>query len=264
MITVWTTPRRLNHVICKSVYKGLLNNGVAAEMRPVAEYYREPVPSVSYGFLRGVSRVYRDCRTANVDWWNVDKGFFRASHLDGYYRIGRNHLQPLFDSQITADDSRWKELFIDVEPLRLLKDGCVLICPPTPALSDFYGIDEQRWIAQTIKQIPAPIRDQVVIRRKIDPMPLDAVLKVTRIVVTHSSNVALEALVKGIPAIAETGIVQAWNKLTPTDSDISLTTFNRFDRQALFNQASWNQFTLREIESGYAWRVIQNARRLAA
>lgn len=263
MITVWTTKRRLNHVICKSFWLGLKRNSIATEIRPVAEYCREPVDSVSYGFLRGVAQIYRDCATSNTNWWNIDKGFFRASHLDGYYRIGKNHLQPLYDGKLFVDDSRWKKLNIDVKPLRMLKDGCVLVCPPTPALSEFYGIREQEWIENTIERIPAEIKDQIVIRKKVDPVPLETVLPVTRVVVTHSSNVAMEALVQGIPAISETGIIQTWNRLNPEDATISIDAFSRFDRQALLNQASWNQFTLAEIERGYAWQVLQNNKRLA-
>lgn len=262
MITVWTTKRRLNHVICKSFYRGLRESGVAAELRSVSEYCREPVASASYGFLRGVSRVYQDCATSQTNWWNIDKGFFRASHLDGYYRIGKNHLQPLFDPKLVVDDSRWNKLGVEIKPMRMLRDGCVLICPPTPALAEFYGISESAWIKETIARIPENIRDQIAIRKKIDPLPLEAVLPVTRVVVTHSSNVALEALVQGIPAISETGIIQTWNHLNPEDAAIELDSFDRFNRNILFHQAAWNQFTLKEIERGYAWQVLQNNKRV--
>lgn len=254
-ITVLTTQSKLNQTICKFVAEGLSVAGIETRMCR-ARIFNKPTPSLSYGFLRGVADCYHECERANVDWWNVDRGFFKANHLNGYYRLGYRHLQPLFDPARQFDDSRWKALEISLQPWRLLEQGHILICPPTPALGMFYNLNISKWIEDTIEALPVHLRDQVIVRTKADPVPLDAVLAVTRLVITHSSNVALEAIVKGIPAIATTGIVQSWNKLTVADAaTLTLDALTRFDRQALVNQAAWAQWTLNEFRRGLPWRA---------
>lgn len=254
-ITVLTTQSRLNQTICRIVYEGLAHAGIEARMRR-ARLNGHPQPTVSYGFLRGVADCYHECERANVDWWNVDRGFFKANHLNGYYRLGYRHLQPLFDPTRSCDSSRWNKLSIELKPWRILEAGHVLICPPTAALGMFYDINISKWIEDTIEKLPDFLRSQVIVRTKNDPVPLDAVLAVTRLVVTHSSNVALEAVVQGIPAIASTGIVQSWNRLTPKDAgDLTIDILEQFDRQALVNQAAWSQWTLAEFREGLPWRA---------
>lgn len=255
---VWTTESNLNQVVCRTALEGLKRAGLSAETRPASKYDGKPVPSVSYGFLRGVERIYKDCARAGVEWWNIDKGFFRHRHTDGYYRLARNHLQPLFRLTSTQigdlDDSRWKALKIEPAPFHLHPEGHVLLCPPTDHIARFYGIGERSWIEETISKLPETLRGRVRIRRKGDPGEAADAIRGARVVLTHSSNMAIEALVMGIPAFAQEGLLASWSGATleHAGNDLSCKLILGY-RSDLFKYAACCQFTLEEFRTGLAW-----------
>src|SRR5438105_1796739 len=113
-LTVWTTSHRINQLVLEAVVEGLHKEGVSCFLRKTRDYNGRPVPSLSYGVLRGAGQIYQDCEKAGVPWWNIDKGFFKPSHYDGFYRIGYRHLQPLFLADREEDDSRWRQLNIPI------------------------------------------------------------------------------------------------------------------------------------------------------
>lgn len=251
---MWTTDHRINRTVTAAAIEGLRRLGYPFTIRDTKDYNGKPVPSLSYGVLRGTGRIYQDCEREGIDWWNIDKGFFRPGHFDGFYRIGYRHLQPLFIKERTEHPSRWKRLGIPVSPWRRRAEGIVLVCPPE-GICDFYGIDQREWLRKTLDLIPDRMKEAVHVRYRTTQDRLSVDLDRARCVLTHSSNVAMEALIQGIPAVAETGMVHSWNRMT----------FDRvgedqegFNRKALFVQAANAQFTLDEFRSGYAWTSTVN------
>lgn len=262
-LVAWTTGHVFNEAVMSAVIDGLRACGADVEARHASLYKGPARPCVSYGVLRGVDRVYRECAKAGVEWWNVDHGFFRPSkhkegRFDGHYRIGRNHLMPLFRPGADVDGSRWERLGVAVKPWRRGTDGAVLLCPPTPAMGEFYRVDPDVWAARTRARLPRALRDRAVVRKKTDPTPLAEALARARLVVVFNSNVAVEALVEGVRAVADEGIVRAWNGLTPETADADP---EANDREELFRYAAWCQFTLEEIRSGAAWEACVRVQR---
>lgn len=251
----WKTGHKLNEAVMEAVAQGLRAAGEEVQVKDVSEYSGIPAPSISYGVLRGVGAIYRDCARAGVEWWNVDHGFFGRQEFGGYYRIGRNHLQPLFSRSVKGlDPSRVAACGAFIAPWRSNENGSVLLCPPTSAMAEFYGIDEHSWPDATVGRLPSGMRDRVIVRKKGEGGSLAGALNHAGLAVVFNSNVAIDALRCGVPAIAEEGIVRSWNGLTPEMAGEDL---QSFDRRDLFLYASWCQFTLDEIRSGFAWRTCQ-------
>lgn len=273
-LTVWTTSSDLNRTVCRAVAGGFERLGVAHTVRNANGYaYANddgpPPPSLSYGFLRGTAEIYRACAASGVDWYNIDKPFFGFKHTSGYYRVGRRHLQPRFSSRLVGqlDQGRIRSCRISLRPWtmrRVLTAGSVLLCPPTDALSAFYRIDVGAWIQQKLAALPEPVRSRVVIRRKHDPSPLHEALEAASLVITHSSNVAIEAIAAGIPAIADEGFVRSWNGLAIDDPESLAFDQRELDRMELLTQAVWNQYTLAEFGEGFAWRSLSEIWRAQA
>lgn len=251
---VWHTGVGNNEYMVSAFERGLWACGIHFESRRASNYDGKPRPSVSYGMLRGVSRIYQDCSKANVEWWNIDHGFFRRSKqdtFDGYYRIGRNALTPSFWPRAIQNGSRWEKLKIKPAPWAWKAVGPVILCPPTDAMSSFYGISAQTWIKDTVNKIHPNLRHLAKVRLKSDKIPLQKALHSARAVAVFNSNVAVEALVMGVPAVADEGIVRSWNSFGPERLGED---FTRLDRSTLFRAAAECQFTVEEIRSGLAWK----------
>lgn len=261
MITVWKTGHDTNETVLNSVVEGLSAIGITPYVLHVDEYNGIIRPSLSYGVLRGTEPIYRDCERAGVPWWNIDRGFFKPSHFDGYYRIGYCHLQPTLEkigsiNAITSSE-RFNSLGISVESWRRNREGAILICPPTPAMSEFYGVSIGDWIEKCTAAIPKDLRSRIIIRRKKDSGDIKMILSECRLVIVFNSNIAMEALLNGVPAIAEEGIVRTWNKFTLQDAGRDPEEFEEgHNRYILFLKAAAVQFTLKEIASGKCWKTI--------
>lgn len=256
MIDVWDSGYGNSTKIVPSVCRGINAAGEKAVVRQHADYYGRTRPSVFYGILNGNSEFIKRCQAASVDWWFIDNGYFRPGHYEGYYLIGKNHLQPRFSKSAAVDPTRWDTLGIEILPWRpSTSDGHVLICPPTSNISSFYNIDKWKWIYDILHKIKrSGIRRPVRIREKGSPIPLADDLRNCHCVITYNSKVSVEALLKGVPAIADVGIVREWNGLSAGNVGDCLT---KHDRLPLFQFAASCQFRLEEFEKGTAWKMVR-------
>lgn len=205
---------------------------------------------ISYGVLRGTGEIFKNFRSANRDFWEIDRGYFKPAHFDGYYRISRNGMRvKYFDSM--HDTKRFDELDIVVSPW---KNGgkYVLFCPPSDEVVWFYNLPHE-WALKQIRKIQN-LGFEVKRRDKSDAnnLPLEWDLEQAICVVTWNSNVAINSLLSGVPAICYADEdVKNWNNLSI--SDIGKSDLTAFDRRQLFSFLANNQFTLNEFKTGQAW-----------
>lgn len=262
MYTVWYTDHEINQTITKAFYEGMLHHSQTKEIpyKSVKDH-REFTHSISYGILRGTGDVFRDCMAANKEWWEIDRGYFGANHFDGYYRVSLNGTRALYRSCDLSRD-RLEALGVTYAPWN--KNGNhVLICPPSEAVYQFYHNEKANGWAETYQAIARTYtKREVRIRHKDSKTPLHEDLKDCHAVLTYNSNVAIDALRLGIPAIsiAETELTE-WNKLRT--EDIESNKLYEADREALFRYLSYCQFTLPEMRNGYAWEKCQEVQKYA-
>jgi len=77
------------------------------------------------------------------------------------------------------------------------------------------------------------------------------------LVITYNSNTAVESILAGVPTVAVDAGSMAWDVALP-DLPKSLAVPEP-DRLTWAHRLAWNQFTLAEIESGFAWEVAGSA-----
>lgn len=204
---------------------------------------------ISYGILRGSGDVFYKAQCEGYDWYNIDNGYFKPGHFEGYYRISRGNTQAKFNPALATDDTRWKELGLEIKEWKDNEDGPIIICPPTPAVCQFFSIDQNLWIMRTVAKFKQNTNREVIVRHKDDPRPLDDMLDKAFCVYTFNSSVAWLALLNGVPAITDNFcVVKSWNNLTIDDVNSDL---KRFDRKELFNFMANTQFTLQEFRERY-------------
>lgn len=264
---IWDT----GHYISKEVTKAVMQ-GTGFPIKDTNLWRREVNSArpwknaIGYGVLRGNSHVYEQTQMAGKDWWNTDKGFFYPGHFKGFYRIAKNRLQPKYIGDEMNPD-RWNSLNIKLRKMREPEHKPhILLCPPTKAMLDFhqppFAEEDEMEVWKTPEKTKAELEKYtdipIKVRNKGESTPLEWDLENCYSVVTFNSNVAIKAIIQGVPAITSPyHVVNTWNALDLTSiEDIDLDWFEVM-REKLFIFLSWCQFNLNEFRDGWAWKISQ-------
>lgn len=145
---------------------------------------------------------------------------------------------------------RWNALGIEMKPWR---DGgrWIVVCPPSsPAVETLFGAEG--WLAKTLDTLGQHTDRPIRVRRKGDVEPLAVALEDAHAVVTFQSNVAVDAVLAGVPVF-----VDPINAAAPVGRlDLSkIEEPLKGDREPWAWSLAYGQFTLREMEQGLAWRI---------
>lgn len=252
VVQVSKADRTVKQIRALALAQGLRVFGFDAETRPASLWRGEAPPSVG----SGTPDIWHACAVAGVDFWAVDNGFFRApaKGVDVetcYLRIGWRRPMPRFRWRLEVKPDRFASFGVEIRPWRTNKQGHILLCPPRGGLARYYGIREEDWIARATEDLPSQFRDRVRVRRKGDPGTISDAIDGALVVVSHSSRVAFDALLAGVPAVETDGMVRDWNGFGP--EHVGREDLAKPDRLALFRYAAWCQFTHAEMRSGFAW-----------
>jgi DNA-binding transcriptional LysR family regulator len=212
--------------------------------------YRPGVPVV-WGVLRGSDRVLSHARAHGQYFFYCDHAYVDRGH-GRRYRITRNGYEA---GRVRAcPDDRLAELGLKPEPWR--RGGrSILICPPTGFFMAAHGC--QGWLERTLEVLRAHTDRPLVIREKPRPgelvQPLQEALLDAHALVCHSSNVAIEAVLAGVPVFVAP---------TSAAAPVGLTDLQAIeapmhpDRRAWLAHLAYSQFSLEEIASGKAWQLL--------
>lgn len=258
MITLWKTGHAINETVVDALQIGSYKldksygeNGFSIKNTHMKQALRKPITSMSYGILRGCGELFNDCYDAGVEYWEVDRGYFKPRHFDGYYRISYNNTRAKYNPEIAKKlpRDRWDALDINIAPWKEGDAGYVLLCPPTEHVASFFNLRED-WVDYACDRIKQGTDRHIHIRGKHDENgPLDMDLEGAHCVFTFNSNVAVEALLKGVPAITMSPDILHWNNLVFEMAESP--NLKDFDRESLFKFLSYCQFTLEEIKEGW-------------
>lgn len=241
-IAVYETSHEIADRVARSLARGLNSYliGKSTDPFPYADIH------IAYGILRGTADIFKK---ANC-WFNVDRGYWRPSHYDGYYRISlRETQQTKFWPE--PDYERYKRLGIDIAPWRgPSPNKPVLVIPPTTAVKEFYNL--KNW-----KHPRGIVRTKSDSTNKINFQDYSYVY-------TFNSSVGWQALAAGIPCISDAthSMVGSWfSTLSTTSCDLSLDELANaqyLEREKLFAVMSSLQLTLEEIEQGKLWPLMSS------
>lgn len=190
---------------------------------------------------------------AGRPFWHIDNGFWSPARGDriGYYRITYRSLSPVMLAQAPMEREAPAPL-----PWRA-RGNHVLFAHPGPTFGAAAGLDMVTWRQATRISLSAATRRSVIERSKDCCRPLESDLRSAHALVTHSSNVAIDALLAGIPAFVEPTSPAApvsagtvWEIETPSMPD----------REPWLRSLACQQFTLGEMRDGTAYRCLAAVR----
>jgi hypothetical protein len=205
--------------------------------------------------MRGNKRLREHCRDRT--WYLADNGYLRAGHFDGYYRITKNAF--LCSGEGQGDAARLHRLGVRVRPWR--KSGeYVLLCVPPPLYCRAWGFDGEAWRKrimtdlETDRPLRLSFKPGLDERCPPDQPSLEEQLARAWAVVTHDSNVAIDALIAGVPVFV-TGKTPA-RRCGLTDVSRIETPLYSDEREAMLAVLAANQWTLAEFRDGTAARML--------
>lgn len=211
-----------------------------------------------YGILRGGGHLLKQAQAANRNWVYLDNGYFRPGHYDGFYRVTRDAYQRVRAvGTFEPDFERWRKLGISMKPWQT-NGRHVLVCPPGPEFAAHLGIDRGEWLLDVTQALRAATDREIRVRVKPAKgrpgVPLAADLENCHAVVAYNSNVAVEALLAGVPVWCHA--MSAAAPLAGADWSQIESPLRPDDREPWAADLAANQWTIDEMLRGTCARAL--------
>lgn len=225
--------------ICRAFIAGARNEGAGA---------------VFYGIDAHNIGIFHAHRETGAPFYYIDNAYFDATR-GRRFRVTKNALQHSGLGSTTGE--RFAALNLKIAPWKAAGEH-IVICPQSNAfMRDVIGYSGD-WLSETIGELlkitTRALRVREWTRDKTSAsrsLPQD--LLGAWCLVTHSSASAITALLSGVPVVCEAGAARSMSiQLKEIEEPVVPP-----DRDRFFGVLADNEFTLSEMESGYAWRMIE-------
>lgn len=180
----------------------------------------------------------------------IDNGFVRPAQgtLIGYYRISYRSLSP-----VLLGDPPPSRIKVSLAPWRGIGRHVILALPGI-GFGKAIGLDMGAWIQVSQTMLRRATARQIIVRPKKTGKPLGADLHGCWSLVTHSSNVAVDAVLAGVPVfVAPTSPAVPVGNLDLANLEAPAMP----DRMRWFDSLMAQQFTVAEMRSGLACERMQ-------
>ncbi len=242
------TDHIMNRTLCYNFAKG--SNSLLCHVNNFKDYEKT---IATYGVLRGTYEIIKKVN----NFYYIDHGYFNQSKrkfennrtnvldLDGYFRIVHNNF--IHNGEGEFPDDRLKKLNLNFIEQR--KSGDVIILSePSETMKKIYNA--YNWVEETKDVIKKLSDRKIIVHNKYSKIPLDELLKQAWSFVSLQSTAGFKAMVNGIPAYFTESSLKNINKIEEIE--------NPKINYKIFNNLAYGQWTLKEIESGEAWKTISN------
>jgi len=250
-----------SHPVANALKQGFSSAGCRVAAR-ASGYHRgeiEPLDLVvAYGMRAG--RKVRDAYRAAgvpvviVDWGYLARVNTRDEYEAGHFQVGLERLNAAPEVACPAD--RFDALGLELVERGGDPTGYVLVCGQVPS-DAAHGLGKEgymAWLRNTLQQYPDAVyrphpRGGIDLPGvESDRRPLTESLTGARLIVTYNSNVGHEALLAGVPVIAESSAAYA-ELVGESLPSIEV-------RRDYFHRLAYGQWTLAEMRSGECQRFI--------
>jgi len=213
--------------------------------------------------IRGIAKrkIIHRCAEEGRDYFYIDTGYFGNWKHKTYHRITKNNMQYVGNLDPNCPDDRLNFTNTHVHKHRPGKN--ILICPPSQKAMNYWNLDLEEWLDNTVQQIEKHTDRPIVIRKKMgrsdrvntDTMEM-ALSRDVHCMVTFNSIAAVESLIYGKPVFT-----MGPNAAQPlANTDLALIENPRMPRveevRNLLCNLAYQQFTVQEMKDGTAWRML--------
>lgn len=260
-----------SRIIAAAMFAGIKAFGSPVTIKPSAQFKGvESDLAVFYGLSEGLSDVLEAYRERARGAIFIDLGYWgrrKKTRWDGYHKVVLNARHPTaYFQRITHSADRFRELGQRIRPWR--KAGTkIIVAGMSAKAAAADGFAAEAWERKTIQQLRKLTKRPIIYRPKPNwygarpiagaafdrTATLDEAFSDCHAVVTHHSNVAIDALLGGIPVFCWDGVAlpMALQDLTRIEDP-----WRPEGREQWAADIAWTQFTADEMRAGLAWRHI--------
>lgn len=276
-VVIYQDSGKRSRAICSAWKLGLDNRNIDYDVKHADEWSGEIEADVAifYGLknkLREIQCAYAGHESAHAVF--IDLGYWgriEGGQLEGHHRIVVDglHASDYFQNVKHSND-RLKKFNIQARPMRNNRNGHILLCGQSEKASWVFGLAPEEWEKNAIAALQKYTSRQIVYRPKpswkgagqIDgtiysppDQELSDVLNPAWAIVTHHSNVGIDALVEGVPSFTLEGLAKPLSRVSLKDIENPLYP-TEDERQQLFNDVAYTQWNVQEMRSGAAWDYL--------
>jgi hypothetical protein len=216
------------------------------------------------GLGGGSRKAIQHCWATGRTFYAIDTGYFGNYRTKDVHRITKNALQYL-GPIVERDGDRARQFGYR---FKKFKSGSkILLVPPSEKVMNLFNQpDPETWVRQVIKELkkytdrPIEVRLKPSRSERTSTDTIQAALADdVHCLVTFNSIAAVEALMEGKPAIvlgqnaasvvAETSLANVENPRRPYKDEMD----------AYMANLAYQQFTVPELRSGFAWNTINES-----
>ena len=241
--------------IAESMKEGIDRCGDKAVLADIRGQIPDGDAAVMWGWKRRLLHAkFRQFVYADLGYWGRGQ----------YYRLIVNGWSPASYVRSGLPASRFQHLGLQMKPWK--GEGReIIIAGSTAKAATCFGVEYMAWetmAAKALKDCGHPVvyrpKPTDPAKRAIrgigyDTRPLDVALASARAVVTHHSNVAIDALLNGLPVHCEMGAAAALSVPLVAVADAQ----EPEGRERFLYDVAWLQWTLAEMKSGAAWAHLK-------
>lgn len=259
----------INYADKGHLYDPILMNFIHGSGGYVSTWEREEStknPLVIRGLGGGSRKAIQYCKDVGRTFYAIDTGYYGNGKHKRVHRVTKNALQQMGPIIERPDD---RSRMFGYKFRKFSKGSKILICPPSLKVMETFGQSLDDWLDQTIKTIkvytdrPIEVRLKPNRTERVTTKTIQAALQDdVHCLVTYNSIAAIEALMEGKPAvvlgpnaaeaIAETNLANIETPRIPS----------REEMDAFMAHLAYCQFTVEELKSGYAWKIINESSEL--
>lgn len=230
--------------------------------------------AIFYGLADRLRDVFEDYRAKRRAIY-IDLGYWgrrKRTRWDGYHKLVLNARHPTeyFQSRQHPAD-RFAQFKVPIKPWRAPRAGApILVAGMSAKAAAAEGLAPEQWERATIAELVTLTDRPIIYRPKPNwpdakpirgsiwgggDVPLERALSACHAVVSHHSNVAVDALLAGIPCICPGGVasVLAGHDLTQIESPPMPE-----GREQWAADLAYTQWSMEEMHTGAAFRYLIN------
>lgn len=268
IVIYFATQNERSKICAEAMRKGIERFEASVEFKHASTYrWPEHDVAVFYGLAGGLRQVFDDYRTRRRKAVYIDLGYWnrrKRTRFDGFHKITVNDRHPTeYFQKFKHPSDRFDAQGVRILPWRAGGDR-IIVAGMSAKAALASGFMPHEWERATIAKLRTLTKRPIVYRPKpnwlgaqpiegsifMKEEPIEDVFRNAHCVVAHHSNVAVDAILAGIPAICTQGVASAFAAATLADLEALVLPDNRIQWAA---DIAYCQWSIEEMQKGVPW-----------
>lgn len=207
----------------------------------------------------GASYAYWD-----LGYWNRSPNKGKGGSREGAYRLALNSWDTADHMARDCPSDRFAAAGLVLRDPPDLQNGggLVLVAGMSGKAAGTHGFQPDQWETAMLAHLQGLTWQEVQFRAKKKRLagmePIDQVLRRTWLAVMHHSNVAVDALLAGVPVYAVKGVGKLWSGPLTCGGTLARRLYLPGERERYAADVAYAQWTTGEMRSGAAWNHVRD------